>query len=79
MSRGGGTDGQTDIHKGSPLCSTGQRPFGAAAQKGCFDWPFFYVTRPDKRPIRSRWWEGSGSNVGEQGQYEDGRGLNGAG
>ena len=31
---GGGTYGQTDIRDGSPLCPTGHRPFGAAAQKG---------------------------------------------
>ena len=34
----GGTDGRTDVrtYGNSPLCPTGHRPFGAAAQKGCF-------------------------------------------
>ena len=30
----GRTDGRTDVRNGSPLCPTGHRPFGAAAQKG---------------------------------------------
>ena len=29
----GGTDGRTDVRNDSPLCSTGHRPVGAAAQK----------------------------------------------
>ena len=44
--RGGQTDRRTDrqtkVRNGSPLCSTGHRPFGAAAQKG---------DRPTDRPI----------------------------
>ena len=31
---GGRTYVRTDVRNGSPLCPTGHRPFGAAAQKG---------------------------------------------
>ena len=50
-----GGEGQMYVINGSPLCPTGHRPFGAAAQKeGEDDKEVFKIDTPDEDLIESR-------------------------